>query len=126
MANADEAKSLHRGDSVATHALHDPDPAVVLRIGPDITWDSRTSERIQTLLDQGDRGIVICDVAAIQCPTVGTLDVLARLQLAARRRGWHLTLHGARSELRALLALAGLTEVLGVTPNLSAGPADGD
>jgi hypothetical protein len=99
---------------------------VVLRIGADITGDSHTRERIQTVLDHADRGIVICDVAAIQCPTLGTLDVLARLELAVRRRGWHLTLHGAHSELRALLALAGLIEVLRVTPNSPDGPVDGD
>jgi hypothetical protein len=105
---------------------HEPDPVVVLRIGPDITWDSLTRERIQTVLDHGDRGTVICDVAAIQCPTLGTLDVLARLQLTVRRRGWHLTLHGAHFELRALLAFAGLIEVLRVTQNSPDSPVDGD
>ncbi|HET9117523.1 MAG TPA: hypothetical protein VFN75_05520 [Pseudonocardiaceae bacterium] len=96
------------------HACHEFDPVVVLRIGPDITWDSCTHQRIETVLNHGDRGMVICDVAAIQCPT---LDVLARLQLSVRRRGRHPTVRGAQSELPALLALAGLIEVLGVTSN---------
>ncbi len=126
MANADEANSPYRRESMHADAPHEFDPVVVLRIGPDITWDSHTCEHLQAVLDQGDRGLVICDVAAIRRPTLGTLDVLARLQLAARRRGWHLRLHGAHSELRALLALAGLTEVLPLTPNSPANPAGGD
>jgi hypothetical protein len=124
VANAEEAKQPHRRASVPTHVPHQSDPVVVFRIGPDITWDSHTRERIKTVLDHGDRGMVICDVAAIRCPTLGTLDVLARLQLAVRRRGWDLTLHGAHSELRALLALAGLIEVLHVVPNSPSGAAD--
>ena len=50
-------------------------------------------------------------------------EVLARLPLSVRRRGWHLTVRGAQAELRALLALAGLIEVLGVTSNSPSGPA---
>jgi hypothetical protein len=125
VANAEGAKPEHRCASVSIPALHESDLVVVLRIGPDITWDSRTRERIQLALDHGDRGIVICDVAAIQCPTLSMLDVLARLQLAVRRRGWYLTLRGAHSKLRVLLALAGLIEVLRVTPNAPGDPVDG-
>ena len=49
-------------------------------------------------------------------PHLGTVDVLARLALAARRRGVRLRLRRPSHELRELVALAGLGEVLGVEP----------
>jgi anti-anti-sigma regulatory factor len=39
------------------------------------------------------------------------VEVLARLQLAARRMGWSFTLHGVSAELVELLELAGLAEL---------------
>jgi anti-anti-sigma regulatory factor len=47
---------------------------------------------------------------------IGTVDALARLQLAARRIGWELRLREVPRELRELIDLAGLNEVLGVEP----------
>jgi hypothetical protein len=55
------------------------------------------------------------DVGAFP-PDVLAIDALARLQLAARRRGQRLRLHAATHELRELIDLAGLSEVLGVEP----------
>jgi hypothetical protein len=49
-------------------------------------------------------------------PTLGTLDALARLQLAARRRGCEIRLVGVSSELRELIAFAGLEAALPVEP----------
>ena len=46
----------------------------------------------------------------------GTLDVLGRLQLAARRRGERLDFSDASDDLRDLIAFAGLSEALGVEP----------
>jgi hypothetical protein len=46
-------------------------------------------------------------------PDLGTVDDLARLQLAARRLGWSVRLGGAAAAMCELLELAGLTEVLG-------------
>jgi hypothetical protein len=40
------------------------------------------------------------------------VDALARLQLAAKRRGARLVLYGASAQLVDLLELAGLSEVL--------------
>lgn len=40
------------------------------------------------------------------------LDALCRAALAARRRGWAVALHTSDERLRALVELAGLTEVL--------------
>lgn len=55
--------------------------------------------------------IVECDVAGLP-PDAATVDVLARLQLAARRNGRHLCLRNASEELLALLDLAGLRDVV--------------
>jgi hypothetical protein len=54
-----------------------------------------------------------CDVRAL-APDALTIDALARLQLAARRVGREVVLHGASLELLELLELFGLTGVLRV------------
>jgi ABC-type transporter Mla MlaB component len=56
---------------------------------------------------------IVCDVRAVSADAVA-LDVLARLQLGARRGGAEIRLRGASSELLELLAFAGLRDVLGV------------
>lgn len=48
--------------------------------------------------------------------SLATVDALARLALAARRRGYRLRLRSLSRELRELIELAGLTEVLGLEP----------
>ena len=48
--------------------------------------------------------------------SLATVEVLARLQLAARRMGLDLRLNVVSRELRDLIQLAGLTQVLGVEP----------
>jgi len=50
------------------------------------------------------------------CPDLAAVDDLARLVLAARRRGWSIRLREPVAELTALIALAGLAEVLGAEP----------
>ena len=47
-------------------------------------------------------------------PDLALVDALARLQLAARRRGWLMRLRGVTIELRGLLELVGLAEALGL------------
>lgn len=44
------------------------------------------------------------------------LDTLARLHLAARRRGWALRIDDAPPALRELAAFCGLDDVLGLEP----------
>lgn len=44
------------------------------------------------------------------------VDALARLQLAARRCGYEVTVTAAPEDVRELIELAGLCEVLGVEP----------
>jgi anti-anti-sigma regulatory factor len=54
---------------------------------------------------------LVCDVRALP-PDAAALDVLARLRLAARQAGLELRLCNASSDLRELVAFAGLEEVL--------------
>ena len=53
-----------------------------------------------------------CDLAGIADPDIGTVDALARMTLAAHRRGCAISLRNAPMELRELLALIGLEEVM--------------
>ena len=56
-----------------------------------------------------------CDVNSLDAD-LSTVDVLARLQLLARRAGQEVRLQNASPELWALLSLVGLDEVLRVDP----------
>jgi ABC-type transporter Mla MlaB component len=58
-------------------------------------------------------GTLECDVARLAAD-VGTIDVLARLQLEVRRRGGEIRFVRASRELRALVDLVGLGDVLRV------------
>lgn len=64
-----------------------------------------------------DEGLVVVDVAALHHPDVATLDALARLQLAARRCGYRVQFRRACADLRDLMALAGLDDVLPLCPD---------
>ena len=55
--------------------------------------------------------VAFCDVSTVE-PDAVTVDALARLQLAASRRGTVVRLRHASAELRELVALMGLTDVL--------------
>lgn len=56
--------------------------------------------------------LAICDVADLTDADLAAIDVLARLQLEAGRLGIRVELRGASHELRELLDLAGLREVV--------------
>lgn len=54
-------------------------------------------------------GVVVCDVAGMgQPPGLGHVELLARLELAARRGGGRISLREPDPALRALLGLVGL------------------
>jgi anti-anti-sigma regulatory factor len=59
---------------------------------------------------------IVCDVGSLTGPDLGTVDALARLALTLRRLGHELRLRDATSELRELLALTGLLDLLIVEP----------
>jgi hypothetical protein len=56
---------------------------------------------------------IVCDVGAVAAD-VHAIDALARLQLAAGRLGLEVRLQHASDDLQALIAFAGLREVLRV------------
>lgn len=67
-------------------------------------------ERVRAIL--GESGSVSrCDVSSV-VPDAVCVDALARLQLAARRRGCCVRLENASEELLALVELMGLAHVL--------------
>lgn len=52
------------------------------------------------------------DARGLRRPDIGTVDALARAALSARRRGRSLVVAHAPAELRRLLDLAGLKDVI--------------
>jgi anti-anti-sigma regulatory factor len=72
------------------------------------------SEHLAAIVRDSPADIVICDVTGITRPDASTIDVLARLQLAARRQGCGMRLYGVHPRLRDLLLLTGLSDVLPV------------
>ena len=64
--------------------------------------------------------VIPCDVAWIAREDVHVVDALARLQLAAKRRGCSLVLRNASRELAELVWLMGLADVLAVEPRRQA------
>jgi hypothetical protein len=63
-----------------------------------------------------DAHVIGCEVGLLTDPDLGTVDELARLQLAAVRRGARIRLLNATAELRGLLVLTGLDDVLPCEP----------
>ncbi len=59
-------------------------------------------------------GTVILDCARLNEPNAGTIDGIARLQLAARRNAVGLRLENANNSLLELIDFCGLAEVLRV------------
>ncbi len=55
---------------------------------------------------------LVCDAARLVQPDCGTVEALARLQLAARRVDRQIRLRGAPPQLVELVMLAGLADVL--------------
>ena len=68
-------------------------------------------ERVCALFEANAGVVVICDVSGVE-PDAVTVDALARLQLAARRRGCRVRFRRASAELLELVAFMGLGDVL--------------
>src|SRR5947207_2019475 len=73
------------------------------------------SRRVCTLFARYAGCVVRCDVTGVGTDAV-TVDALARLQLVARRNGCRVVLCNASEDLRGLVALMGLTDVLPERP----------
>ena len=67
--------------------------------------------RVCDLLASAATNVAHCDVSGVE-PDAVTVDALARLQLAARRRRCHVRLRNASPELVELVAFMGLADVL--------------
>lgn len=73
---------------------------------------ARLCDRIRALLEGCDADELICDVSALVDPDAVMVDAIARLHLTARRLGRKVRFHNACGELRDLLALVGLSDVV--------------
>ncbi|WP_158778919.1 STAS domain-containing protein [Streptomyces cellulosae] len=84
-------------------------PAVLVLTGP-VTRDEVAGlcGDVRTLLEDTRAEVVLCDVAGLGPPGLGTVDLLARLQLAAKRAGGRIRLRDPDPGLHALLDLVGL------------------
>jgi ABC-type transporter Mla MlaB component len=67
--------------------------------------------RVCALLERNGAGVALCDVSGV-APDAVTVDALARLQLAAQRRGCTVRLRHASNELIGLVTFMGLRDVL--------------
>jgi ABC-type transporter Mla MlaB component len=68
--------------------------------------------RVCRLFERPDLGVAFCDCSQVLEVDAVVVDALARLQLAARRRGCEVRLRHASVELRELVSLMGLKDVL--------------
>ena len=68
--------------------------------------------RLARLLEGADVGMLECDVHDVDPADSAAVHGLARMQLTALRRGGRIRLCGCSSELRSLIELIGLSDVL--------------
>lgn len=69
-------------------------------------------DRVRVELRGGHADVVVFEVGGFISPDLWTIDALARACLAARRDGCELRLSDASTELRELLDLCGLAQVV--------------
>jgi anti-anti-sigma regulatory factor len=72
-------------------------------------------DKVAELLAGRQAVLIVCDVGGVADPGLATVDVLARLGLAAGRRGRRIRFWRVQPQLLELLALAGLDQVLPVS-----------
>ena len=92
--------------------------AILLLIGGRIERDdaTRLGDLVRDLLDGADANLAICDVGMVDQPDAGVVDLLCRIRLVTRRLGLRLEVRSASTDLRDLLFLTGLCDVVGVAP----------
>ncbi|MFC9908898.1 STAS domain-containing protein [Streptomyces sp. NPDC059862] len=84
-------------------------PAEIVLAGP-VTRDEVTGlcEDVRGLLEASGASVVVCDVGGLGPPGLAAVDLLARLELAAKRAGGRIRLRDPDPALHALLDLVGL------------------
>lgn len=89
--------------------MDDKTPAVLVLTGP-VTRDEMAGlcADVEGLLEATGRGHVVVDVGGLGPPGLTAVDLLARLELTARRAGGRIRLRDADPALRSLLTLVGL------------------
>jgi len=70
---------------------------------------------VAALLEATGADVALCDVGALPADLVA-IDALARIQLAARRKGRQVVLRHAADDLRDMLAFVGLAGALRIEP----------
>ncbi len=101
----------------------DPDTPVLMIGGRIARADvPRLCDLVHVLLENSDADLLVCDVGALVDPDVVAVDALARIQLTARRSGRRVELRHACGELRGLLALMGLCDVMPLCEGLGLEP----
>ncbi|MFJ7332063.1 STAS domain-containing protein [Streptomyces sp. NPDC101110] len=84
-------------------------PPVLVLPGPATRDEVRgLSDDVRALLHGSGVRVVVCDVGGLGPPGLAAVDLLAKLQLAARRAGGRVRLRDPDPALRALLDLVGL------------------
>ncbi|WP_406294087.1 STAS domain-containing protein [Embleya sp. NBC_00888] len=94
-----------------------PPPAVLAVYAPLTRTDvPGLCARLLALLHADRADPFPCDVSALIHPDLAAIEALARLQLTARGVGRRIRLHGTSGELRDLLTLTGLDEIVPTGP----------
>jgi anti-anti-sigma factor len=82
--------------------------------------DRSDAARFAVLVEDQLRGrpasVVICDVGGLVAPDAAAVDAICRIRLGVRRAGGRLRLRHAAPELRDLIDLIGLCDVLSTRP----------
>ena len=101
--------------------MQSTDPDAYATCGLDVRVDgllaapavARLCEQLVILVDCAGVGRLGVDLGRLDEPDLATIDALARLALAARRRSAHVTVRTTNGALERLLGLAGLDVLLG-------------
>lgn len=101
---------------------------MVVAIGPLARGDvAGVCARVRAVLERAPGAPLVCDVGAVVRPDLVTVDVLARLRLAAKRYGRAYRIRDAPPALRDMLALLGLERAVPTDdPGEPAGPGPAD
>ncbi|MFE6591391.1 STAS domain-containing protein [Streptomyces sp. NPDC057781] len=84
-------------------------PAVLVLPGPVSREETpRLCDEVRALLETTRAGVVVCDVGGLGPPGLAAVDLLARLELTARRAGGRIRLRDPDPALHGLLNLVGL------------------